>query len=319
MAGAQPKRQPRAMKARQGGDAPRHGQPSPAVGQSAEAGHGFRGGAAVRPDHAVLPTGRSTPAAARRVLFPDRALQAIHAAVEACEQCPRLRRYCTTVAQTKRRAYFDQEYWGRPVPGFGDPAARLWLVGLAPGAHGANRTGRMFTGDSSGDWLFGALHRAGFAREPYSRGRNDGQQLRDAYVSAAARCAPPGNKPLPAELARCRTYLEAELQVLTRLRVIVPLGKIAFDAVLRLLGDEGCTQPSPRPRFGHGVVCRVTLAAKWASSGSPGAPSAGREISLVASYHPSRQNTQTGKLTHEMLDGVFTEVRRLLSEVEAGR
>jgi uracil-DNA glycosylase family 4 len=231
-------------------------------------------------------------------------LAAIHADVVTCERCPRLRRYCAQVASTKRRAFRDCDYWGRPVPGFGDPRARLWVVGLAPAAHGGNRTGRVFTGDSSGDWLFRALHTAGFARFPHSIDRDDGQELCDAYVSAAARCAPPDNKPSPSELARCRPFLGRELVALHRLRVVVPLGKIAFDAVLRLLEDAGCVLPRPRPRFGHGAVCEV----------SPAAGAAVRALTIVASYHPSRQNTQTGKLTRPMLDAIFAAVRERLPE-----
>ena len=242
------------------------------------------------------------------------AINSIHAEVVACERCPRLRRYCAAVARTKRRAYLDQEYWGRPVPGFGDPQARVWLVGLAPAAHGANRTGRMFTGDSSGEWLFRALHGAGFARAPHSVGRDDGQELRDAYVSAAARCAPPDNKPLPVELARCRRYLDAELRALAGLRVVVPLGKIAFDAVLRLLEDSGYALPRPRPRFGHGASCRIGRPVEAQGPGSPATRAPGQELVLLASYHPSRQNTQTGKLTREMLAGIFARVRENLLE-----
>ena len=171
----------------------------------------------------------------------------------ACEQCPRLRDYCREVATSKRRAYRDWNYWGRPIPGFGDPHARLWVLGLAPAAHGGNRTGRVFTGDSSGDWLFRALHDHGFARLPISVSRDDGQELRDAWVSAAARCAPPGNRPLPEELSRCHRYLERELGVLSELRVLLPLGKIAFDAGLRLLEGNGYVMPRPRPRFAHGA------------------------------------------------------------------
>jgi uracil-DNA glycosylase len=227
-------------------------------------------------------------------------LAAIHADVVGCERCPRLRRYCAEVAATKRRAYRDCDYWGRPVPGFGDPRARIWVVGLAPAAHGGNRTGRVFTGDSSGDWLFRALHTAGLASMPHSTSRDDGQELHDVYVSAAARCAPPDNKPSPAELVRCRPFLERELAALGRLLVIVPLGKIAFDAVLRLLEDAAYALPRPRPRFGHGALCEIRPA--------PGGTA--RALTIVASYHPSRQNTQTGKLTRPMLDAIFTAARR---------
>jgi uracil-DNA glycosylase family 4 len=232
---------------------------------------------------------------------PD-SLSRIEADVPGCELCPRLRRYCRDIASSKRRAYLDWNYWGRPVPGFGDPTARLWVLGLAPAAHGGNRTGRVFTGDSSGDWLFRALHAQGFARLPTSVSRDDGQKLRDAYISAAARCAPPDNKPRPIELQRCARYLERELQALDRLRVVMPLGRIAFDAVLRLLATRGYELPRPRPRFAHDAL--VTL-----RSPRPGS----RPIAVLASYHPSRQNTQTGKLTQAMLDDVFRHARELLN------
>ncbi len=224
--------------------------------------------------------------------------------VVACELCPRLRSYCGEVAATKRRAYRDWSYWGRPVPGFGDPRARLWLVGLAPAAHGANRTGRMFTGDSSGDWLYRALHAHGFAALPTSTSRDDGQQLDGAYVSAAVRCAPPGNKPLPEEIARCAPYLDRELASLTEVRVVLALGRIAFDACLRLLERAGYAGTRPKPQFAHGAWYELT--------GAPGSPVAGRPLVLLASYHPSRQNTQTGKLTRPMFDAVFATARRLL-------
>jgi uracil-DNA glycosylase family 4 len=207
------------------------------------------------------------------------------------------------VARSKRRAYRDWTYWGRPVPGFGDPGARLWVLGLAPAAHGGNRTGRVFTGDSSGDWLFRSLYAHGFATLATSTARDDGQRLLGAYISAAARCAPPENKPLPEELGRCAGYLERELRFLTRLRVLLALGKIAFDAALRLLGSAGYEIPSPRPRFGHGA--RVEI--------SPGYTASRRTaLLLISSYHPSRQNTQTGRLSQVMLDTVFREARRLV-------
>jgi uracil-DNA glycosylase family 4 len=192
------------------------------------------------------------------------------------------------VARTRRRAYQDEVYWGRPVPGFGDPAARIVLVGLAPGAHGANRTGRMFTGDGSGDFLYAALHRAGLASQPTSRARGDGLALRGAFVTAAARCAPPDNRPVPAELARCAPFLDRELAVLGGARVLVALGAIAWDACLAHLARAGATVPRPRPRFAHGAEARL--------SGAP---------VLLGSYHPSRQNTQTGRLVPAMLDEVL--------------
>jgi uracil-DNA glycosylase family 4 len=221
--------------------------------------------------------------------------------IVACERCPRLRRYCLGVARTKRRAFQDQVCWGRPVPGFGDPRARLWVLGLAPAAHGANRTGRVFTGDASGDWLFAALHAHGFARLPTSTARGDGQELSDAYVSAVVRCAPPGNRPLPHEIARCATYLERELAALRRLRLVLCLGQIAFSAALRLLEGAGYGLPAPRPRFAH--------AAEFAVLAQRGA---GGPLGLLASYHPSRQNTQTGKLRPRMWTAVFRRARELL-------
>ena len=213
-----------------------------------------------------------------------------------CEQCPRLREYCERIAREKRRAFRDETYWGRPVPGFGDPRARLLLVGLAPAAHGANRTGRVFTGDGvggSGDFLMSALHRAGFANMPTSRHRDDGLKLHDAFIAAAVRCAPPGNKPTPQEIANCSPHLEAEIAALPHIRVIVALGRIAFDAYLQLLRRRGVTV-HPRPQFGHASVQKLPN---------------GR--TLVGCYHPSRQNTNTGKLTARMIDEVFKLVRRL--------
>ena len=318
------------------------------------------------------------------------ALREVADAVVACRRCPRLIHYIQDVARTKRRAYRDWEYWGRPVPGFGDPLARLLIVGLAPAAHGANRTGRMFTGDSSGDWLYRALHRAGFANQPTSTHRDDGLRLHDAYVTASCRCAPPGNKPSREELAACRGFLARELEILATVRVIVCLGQIAFDNVLRLMRERGygwpvevtgeataaagerqdpeepvllavpgpsaapgeaglCAGPgepgpsagpghplgsgedrapalhdgtagagtghprgrdgaSPgrrrpaRPRFRHGGEYR------WPGPG----PDGRQPPVLLASYHPSRQNTQTGVLTEPMFDAVFRRARALL-------
>ena len=231
---------------------------------------------------------------------PAPGLERIAHAVIACDRCPRLRRYCQEIAATKRRAFRDWTYWGRPVPGFGDPRARLWIVGLAPAAHGANRTGRMFTGDSSGDWLYRALHDAGFAAHPTSESLDDGQQLRDVYISAVARCAPPDNKPTPNEIARCAPYLAQEHAALSHLRVILPLGSIAFDAVLRLVVASGAVVPRPRVRFAH--LARYDLL----SGNSP--------HTVLASYHPSRQNTQTGRLTRPMFDAVFRAAREFLAE-----
>lgn len=198
------------------------------------------------------------------------------------------------VAHERRRQYRDWDYWGRPVPGFGDPAARLVVVGLAPAAHGGNRTGRIFTGDRSGDWLYGALHAHGFANQAQSTHRGDGLALRDAYVTAAARCAPPGNKPTVAEFDNCRPYLVEELALLRRKRVILALGKIAFDAVLAARQAAGIAAPRPRPGFGHGA--RHDLG----------------DVVLLASYHPSQQNTFTGKLTQAAFHAVFAQARREL-------
>ena len=210
--------------------------------------------------------------------------------VVACGACPRLVAWRQTVACEKRAAYRDEDYWGRPVPGFGDPRAELLLVGLAPAAHGGNRTGRVFTGDRSGDWVFSALYRAGYANQPTSERRDDGLQLRGAYVAAAVRCAPPANKPTPAERENCVPFLRRELALLADLRVVVTLGQFAYDVVARLLGVR------PRPRFGHGVEVALED---------------GRTI--ICSYHPSQQNTFTGTLTAPMFDAVFARARALSS------
>jgi len=222
-------------------------------------------------------------------------LAEVHQTIVSCERCPRLRHYCRRVAQEKKRAHRYDTYWGRPVPGFGDPDARLLLVGLAPAAHGANRTGRVFTGDGSGDFLMSALHRIGFANIPTSRHPDDGLHLTDAYILSAVRCAPPENKPRPEEITRCLDHLEAELAHLSNVRVVVALGKIGFDAWLQLLKRRG-VKPSPRPQFGHGVVTRM-------GDGLP---------LLIGCYHPSRQNTNTGKLTPRMMETVFRRARRIL-------
>jgi uracil-DNA glycosylase family 4 len=225
----------------------------------------------------------------------------VHHAIVSCERCPRLRAYCSRIAEEKKRAYRDQQYWGRPVPGFGDPRARLLLVGLAPAAHGANRTGRVFTGDGnggSGDFLMAALHRSGFANIATSNDASDGLRLRDAFISMAVRCAPPDNKPLPEEISRCLAHLDAEVQQLPRLRVVMALGKIGFDAWLQLLQRRG-RRITPRPAFGHGEIVRLV--------GHDGLPEW-----LVGCYHPSRQNTNTGKLTAAMMDEVMAKTRRLL-------
>jgi uracil-DNA glycosylase family 4 len=214
-------------------------------------------------------------------------LAALERRVAACRACPRLVEWRERVAREKRAAFRDEDYWGRPVPGFGDPRARVYVLGLAPAAHGGNRTGRVFTGDRSGDWLFGSLHRTGFANQPTSVRADDGLRLEDAFVAAAVRCAPPANKPLPAERDNCLPYAAEELELI-RPAVIVCLGAFAWDAACRLCGLR------PRPRFGHG--------AEHAIAGGP---------VLLGTYHPSQQNTFTGKLTEPMLDAVFTRAREL--------
>jgi uracil-DNA glycosylase family 4 len=206
------------------------------------------------------------------------------------------------VALEKKRAHQHELYWGRPVPGFGDPDARLLLLGLAPAAHGANRTGRVFTGDGSGDFLMAALHRTGFANIATSRHVDDGLRLTDAYVVAAVRCAPPGNKPLPQEIARCQDHLAAEVEQLPRVKVVVALGKIAFDAWLQLSKRRGVSL-SPRPQFGHGTIVHM----ENAGTGEPGKPPM-----LIGCYHPSRQNTNTGLLTPSMMERVFRKARSLI-------
>jgi uracil-DNA glycosylase family 4 len=212
-----------------------------------------------------------------------------------CRRCPRLLAHCAHVAEIKRRAFRDQPYWGKPVPGFGDPAARILILGLAPGAHGANRTGRMFTGDRSGEWLYRALYQTGLASQPTSVSRDDGQQLRGVYITASARCAPPGNKPTPEEIRNCRPYLERELELLGRLRVVVALGRIAFDNYLDLLKTRGEICSRSAFVFGHNRQFPT---------------GAGLPV-LLSSYHPSQQNTSTGKLTEQMLLDVFRTAKEL--------
>ena len=215
----------------------------------------------------------------------------------ACERCPRLRAFCARIAREKRRAYRDEIYWGKPVPGFGDPRARLLIVGLAPAAHGANRTGRVFTGDGvggSGDFLMAALHRNGFANIPTSQHPHDGLKLIDTFIAAAVRCAPPDNKPTPEEIANCLPHLDAEIAALPRVRVVVALGRIGFDAYLALLKQRGIVV-RPKPAFGHGLAHVLP-----------------NRQTLVGCFHPSRQNTNTGKLTAAMLNGVFREVKGLV-------
>jgi uracil-DNA glycosylase len=219
-------------------------------------------------------------------------LPRLEAEIVSCERCPRLLSHCREVARVKRRAYLDWEYWGRPVPGFGDASAQLLVLGLAPGAHGANRTGRVFTGDRSGDWLYRALWQAGFANQPSSLHRADGLELRDAWVSASVRCAPPDNKPLPAEIAACRPFLVRELELLKRVRVVLALGRLAFDNYLALKGASRSRFP-----FAHDLEHDL----------GPGEPL------LISSYHPSQQNTSTGKLTEPMLRAVFERARRIIA------
>ena len=225
---------------------------------------------------------------------PGRGLAAVARDITACERCTRLRRYCEGVAKARRRAFESQEYWGRPVPGFGDPAARLLVVGLAPAAHGGNRTGRVFTGDSSGDWLYEALHRFGWANQPRSTGRDDGLRLSGAYVTAAARCAPPANKPTPAEFSNCREFLAREITLLRKVLVVVALGSLGHEHWLRAAGWWERLPARARPKFAHGAETHL--------EGGP---------ALLASYHPSRQNTNTGRLTRAMWHEVFARARDL--------
>jgi uracil-DNA glycosylase family 4 len=220
-------------------------------------------------------------------------LTTLHRRIVACTACPRLRTYCTGVAREKRAAFRDQTYWGRPLPGFGDPAARVLIVGLAPAAHGANRTGRMFTGDRSGDFLVRAMHAHGFANGTTSTAKDDGLTLSDAFISAAVRCAPPDNKPTPDEIAACQPWLEQEWEALPRVSVVVALGRLAFDACWRVLATKG-HDVRPRPAFGHGAEHRV-------ASG----------LTVIASFHPSQQNTFTGRLTPPMLEAIFARARTL--------
>ena len=227
-------------------------------------------------------------------------LDQVRAEIVACTRCPRLRTYCARIAQDKKAAHRDEVYWGKPVPGFGDPGARLLIVGLAPAAHGGNRTGRTFTGDGSGDFLMNALHRTGFANLPTSRSADDGLILRDAYILAAVRCAPPDNKPTPGEIARCRRHLAAEIAALPRVRVVVALGKIGHDAFLAHVAETHGTRPRPRPAFAHGSEARL-------GGGLP---------ILLGCYHPSRQNTNTGKLTPPMMRAVFQRARALLNGLD---
>ena len=222
-------------------------------------------------------------------------LEILRNEITACRLCPRLRDYTAEIARVKRRAYREWQYWGKPVPSFGDPRARVLILGLAPGAHGSNRTGRMFTGDRSGDILYSVLYQTGFASQPSSSSREDGLELRGAYITAACHCAPPGNKPLPEEIRACRPYFERELDLLPDLKVVVALGKIAFDNYLAVLKARGVIANRTPFVFGHDRQFR-------AGKGHP---------VLVSSYHPSQQNTSTGKLNEKMLADVFRRARRL--------
>jgi len=223
-----------------------------------------------------------------------KSLESIHRAIVACKRCPRLRAHCQKIAREKRKQFRDDEYWGLPVPGFGDPKSKFLIVGLAPAAHGANRTGRMFTGDQSGVWLFRALHKAGFANRAESLWRDDGFKLKGAYITATAHCAPPENKPTPDEIANCASYLDEELEYFKNARVYLVLGQIALKALWSHLPDE--VKPHRAlPKFGHGMEVQLRNG-KW----------------LVASFHPSQQNTFTGKLTEPMFDRIFRRIRELL-------
>jgi uracil-DNA glycosylase len=223
-------------------------------------------------------------------------LTVLNQRIVSCTACPRLVTYRQAVAREKRRQYRDWTYWGRPVPGFGDPAARLYVLGLAPAAHGGNRTGRIFTGDRSGDWLYEALYKFGFANQPTSRHKDDGLVLSDCYIGATVRCAPPDNKPAPEEFERCRPYVREELRLLNNVRVVVALGKIAFDHYLKVCREEGRPLPSRLPVFRHGTRYRLS----WG-------------VTLIGSYHPSQQNTFTGKLTRRMFHAVFALARHAVA------
>ena len=226
------------------------------------------------------------------------ALKVLQQTVSDCTLCSRLTRYRREVARVKVKRFLEWDYWGRPIPGFGDPKARLFVVGLAPAAHGGNRTGRVFTGDRSGDWLYEALYTFDFANQPDSTHAKDGMKLKDCYIAAAVRCAPPANKPLREEFDACRPYLVEELRLLKKVNVVIALGKIAFDEYLKTCQTLGHAVPTPKPKFGHGVVYTLP----W-------------YVTLIGSYHPSQQNTFTGKLTRPMFHSVFKQARSLLPRI----
>jgi uracil-DNA glycosylase family 4 len=259
-------------------------------------------------------TDPGVPAAAAAGETGDRvqALAFLNSQVIACRACPRLVKHREQMAREKRRAFRDQTYWGKPIPGFGDPAAPLLLLGLAPAAHGGNRTGRMFTGDRSGDFLFAALHRAGFASQPTSVSVDDGLTLRGAYLTASVRCAPPANRPLPEEIEGCAPFLRREIVLLPEVRLIVCLGGLAFRAALDLARSSGYAIPRPRPAFGHGAEVRLERAAGIACG-----PAGPERLALLGCYHPSQQNTFTGRLTPALIDAVLRRAGQILEEGSA--
>jgi len=240
---------------------------------------------------------------------PTRQLRVLNESIVACRKCPRLVRWRERVAREKRRAFRDWEYWGKPAPGFGDPRAELLVLGLAPAAHGTNRTGRMFTGDRSGDFLYARLYEAGFANQPTSVSRDDGLRLCNCFITAALRCCPPGNKPTPQEQANCRPYLEEEFRLLRRVRAVLALGQIAHRAFLSMLKDAGEIESFAECPFAHGVSFKVPYPAAGAAGLNHGKR---RMVRLFDSYHPSQQNTQTGKLTPAMFRSVLRQVRTYL-------
>jgi uracil-DNA glycosylase family 4 len=225
-------------------------------------------------------------------------LKSVSQKIIKCERCPRLRLYCQGIAKKKKKEFSDFTYWGKPVPGFGDPKGNLWIIGLAPGAHGANRTGRMFTGDSSGDWLYGALYKHGFASQSLSKDSQDGMKLKGVFISAAARCAPPDNKPTLKELKNCEPFLDEEYALLVNKQVFLALGKIAFESILKLLKRNHIEIPTPKPKFQHGAIYHLGA------------------FTVFVSYHPSRQNTNTGVLTPQMWDTIFSRAKSLTGELK---